>query len=506
MTRIGELLAPSKKTSYPPSYIHPTKDQLMQTIMTNVIKNTYYQNQKSQLNESVHLHKSMVTKDPLFHYKAIKFGREVGNMYLQPVIGLAAGAKVYSAEAQLALLKTMTPKRVLEYVEILKSGVFGHGFGRRQKEIVAKYLATVRSPGYYSLKYTKEIVDLLKLSHPTREVLGDNFKIYGYALGHEEAVTTEQGEFELLKELSGYKFAEVLKTSNVPWDVTTSFDQSPEAWRARAHRMPTGALVGNLATLARHNAVDAEYIRSRLTPAAIEKARLFPQNLLKAHSKVPTELKRVIEEAYVNAYANRYPFFENKKVAIVLDVSGSMGSFLQQTKESMALASMIMLSARDFDMYYFDTRLYKERTEVLGPQRSRYGRTYDVDRLPKFKEMSQAQIAQMVLNMNFLNGGGTDTGLILRYLTSQWIDYDLVIMITDEQQNAGAPAYGQWNKYHERFPHSRFFVLNVAPYKSHMIPAHDDTAICLPAKSPTVLECIKYYGVKLTDVVDASTV
>lgn len=510
-TRGGRLLSrgttPEEKMAH---YRHSPEQDLVQTIMTNLCKGTYYASQDELIKQSVDIHKIAVDRFPQFHLKALQYGRDKGNMYLQILIGLAAGSKVYTNEQMLPLLNTMTPKRVLEYLEILKSKTFGHGLGRQQKELVIAYLANKENLGYYTVKYKDEIRDILRIVHPTREDVGEEkFTTLGYTIdGVPKA--QEQIDLKALQTVNDNDelFFDYLMKANLPWDVTTTLNGSPLAWRARAARMPAGALLGNLATLERHNALDVDYVSSRLTREAIRRARLFPQNIIKAWNKAPDTMKSHLRDLLIESFTLKDEYFADTKTMVVMDVSGSMTSHVDTILDALAMSITVLISSKDFDMYYFDTELYHDGDIVLrGGSRhpslwdsgTQYYREY-----PRIVGMSPTEIVDSMLNVKqWLHGGGTDWSLPLRYILDHDIHYDLVMMISDEQQNEGSPAYELWEKY-VKDHRSRMVILNVQPYRGRVIPSGALSAICLPSRNPVVLEVIKFMGVDLVDFISAS--
>lgn len=87
--------------------------------------------------------------------------------------------------------------------------------------------------------------------------------------------------------------------------------------------------------------------------------------------------------------------------------------------------------------------------------------------------------------------GGTDTGAPVRKLRKDNIYVDNIIIITDEQQNTGSPFYRELEKYrHSINPNAKAFIVDIAPYRSAMVPPTDKNTYYIYGWSETVLHYI----------------
>jgi 60 kDa SS-A/Ro ribonucleoprotein len=70
---------------------------------------------------------------------------------------------------------------------------------------------------------------------------------------------------------------------------------------------------------------------------------------------------------------------------------------------------------------------------------------------------------------------------------------DNIIVITDEQQNAGNPFYKALGEYRRKVNgHVKVFVIDVAPYRSALVPPADPLTFYVYGWSDTVLQYISF--------------
>jgi len=101
--------------------------------------------------------------------------------------------------------------------------------------------------------------------------------------------------------------------------------------------------------------------------------------------------------------------------------------------------------------------------------------------------------------------GGTDTGAPVEKLRKDNVCVDNIIIITDEQQNTGSPFYNELEKYRRSInPNTKAFVIDIAPYRSSMVPPTDKNTHYIYGWSETVLEyiamSIKGYGSMIENI------
>jgi 60 kDa SS-A/Ro ribonucleoprotein len=208
------------------------------------------------------------------------------------------------------------------------------------------------------------------------------------------------------------------------------------------------ALLRNLATLERNGAIDKfkDQIQKNFnTPEYVKKSKILPFRFIKAFEKTSTEwVKDALRDAIENSVANLPDI--NGSTGILLDISGSMDSFMSQAA---LFAVSLAKKAKESVIYRFDTSV----------------KPFNVSMRDSI--LTQAQRIGVE--------GGTNIGEAVDYLIRNNIKRDNVILITDEQQNAGSPAFKMIQAYHRKVNNkTKFFIIDVSPYRSAMTPPEMD--------------------------------
>jgi 60 kDa SS-A/Ro ribonucleoprotein len=141
---------------------------------------------------------------------------------------------------------------------------------------------------------------------------------------------------ELAREFEAYKPASdrtAMEPPDVPFQMLTALDLSPDVWKSIARRAPWQTTRMNLNTFARHRVFEdaeltgiiADRLRNR---ELIEKARAFPYQLMIAYAQtganVPNAVREALQDAMEIAISN-VPTVSGQ-VYIFPDISGSMHS------------------------------------------------------------------------------------------------------------------------------------------------------------------------------------
>ena len=135
------------------------------------------------------------------------------------------------------------------------------------------------------------------------------------------------------------------------------------------------------------------------------------------------------------------------RTAVMLDISGSMQGQYLAAGSVLALSLLKKTGGRGRFML-FDTESEDVRVEADEPILRAAGR--------------------------ICARGGTDTGVCLERMIAQNDRCDTLIIVTDEQQNAGSPFYKRLRDYRYKVnKDARAFVVDVSPYGSAMTPPSD---------------------------------
>jgi 60 kDa SS-A/Ro ribonucleoprotein len=374
-------------------------------------------------------------------------------MRTQPVFGLAKLAgKSPSLFAKVFDKVVLTPKDLSDFTTILSSQRKGQG-GRAVKRVVGKWLVNNLND-YWIVKYGAEkgdggysLKDMIRVFHPK----GLNAAYAKYILGKEDAELPETSQiafFEKLKKASSVtEKVDLIKKGKLPHEVASTFaGKDAKVWGAI--NFPMFALLRNLATLERNGAIDefkTQIQRDFKNPDYVKKSKILPFRFLKAFEMVKNEwVKDAMRDAIESSVDNIPDFTGN--FTVLLDISGSMSSFLSQAAIFAVAAAK---KAKEDKIYLFDTR---------------------VD--PFSVSMRDSILTQ---SSKIHTRGGTDIGEAVAYLTRNKVKKDNIVLITDEQQNAGSPAFKQIAEYRKNInKNAKFFIIDVSPYRSAMTPPEMD--------------------------------
>jgi len=444
--------APSQNREGYPAWDPSIENQYLQTLLTNTLGNTFYASQDQLVKESLEVHDQMLQKDPEFAARAIVYARNEGLMRLQPVLGLA---KLFSIRPDLAewiFPKVIRiPSDLADFTSILKSLRGGEG-GRAIKRVAGKWLVENLNE-YWAIKYGAEksegysLVDMIRVYHPKS---GDPLPLFNYILGKETDLSSlpKIAAFERLKRATTdeEKVTAIIE-GRLPHEVVTPFaGDSKPVWRALVPNLPILALVRHLRTLERHGVLDEcrDHIESVLTnPDAIHKSKMFPFQFAQAFDEVRVGWVQDVLRVAVDYSLDNVPHLKGRTV-VLLDKSGSMeGRFIKVA--SLFAMGLMKRAEKDARLILFDSKA----------QDFPFSR-YD-------SALSQA--------VKIEAGGFTDVGAGVRKLIHESYDADNLIVITDEQQNDGAPFYNVlWEYKHKVNPNVKTFIVDVGPYRNALTP------------------------------------
>ena len=450
-----------------PAYSKSFKENYIQMCLTNTLGNTFYTNQKDLLKEANEYHKKMAVVDPVYMAKALAYARNVGFMRTQNILGL-----VYLSEAKMskqlfeqtfnAVIRT--PNDLSDFATMLSSVRKGQG-GRRVRSTVAKWL-TKKLNEYWIVKYGAEkkdgsysIRDMIAAFHP--KGLDSNY--FNYVFDNHEKVDFEKvlmfGAFELLKKATTEdEKAKYIRNGKLPHEVASTFaGNSVKVWTSIVPNMPLFATLRNLATMEKHSIIDAfrEHLKQKFAnPEHIKKAKILPFRFLSAMEKVNTTWVKDILRKAVEDSVSSLPEIQGK-TAILIDASGSMRNDYARIAFMLGI-SMFKKSNAEQVIVFSDI-------------------AYDITSKLSTVDSVLTQVDNWTFRpqQGYPLWGGTATDRAFLALKQQKIDN--IILITDEQQNSGYPAYQaytKWKQHNNR--NAKLFVINVAPYTNCAICPADE--------------------------------
>ena len=87
--------------------------------------------------------------------------------------------------------------------------------------------------------------------------------------------------------------------------------------------------------------------------------------------------------------------------------------------------------------------------------------------------------------------GGTNSGVGIEYLLHNGIYKDIILLITDEQQNTGHSAYRAFNEYKRRINRDALLVIvNPTTYQWHNYFQNDPSIITVNTVTPTIFKAL----------------
>lgn len=455
-----------------PAYERSLEEQYLQTLLTNTVGNTFYADKNELLKEADYIHDAMLAKDPAFAARAQGFARNEGFMRLQPLFGLAKLAKADPGLFSKAFDKVvLIPSDLQDFLTILKGQGRGEG-GRSVKRETAKFLNKVGE--YWAIKYNGQgrgysLGDTVSTAHPIAKDQKQN-AIFRYLIGKEydKELVPQIGRFEDLKRADAAEDKiKAITEGRLPHEVVTGTIKPDKAiWNAIVPQMPVFALLRNLNTLDRAGVLDEnrKLITEKLADKEVlRKSKILPFRFLNAFEQVSKGWTKDVLRQAVELTFDNLPEIPGK-TAVFLDVSGSMNGQYLRIGSVFALA-LFKKTKGNGVFWVFDTR-------TLDPKASLHDSI-----------LSQAERIHPL--------GGTDTGAPVRTLIHKKEKVDNIIIITDEQQNNGSPFYRELLAYRNKIsPSAKAFVVDIAPYRSAMVPPADKLSWYVYGWSDTVLQYI----------------
>ena len=332
---------------------------------------------------------------------------------------------------------------LFQFVEAVKSF---RGWGRSLKNAVANwYLSkTPQDLSYQLVKYQQRNGwshrDLIRLSHPKTDScsLNDAFK---WAVGKWDKVEVVDREdlspilgFEQSKKADDkQQIISLITDFNLPREcIPTKFLNDKEVWAALLEKMPMTAMIRNLGKMSNVGLLTqfsdaAGSICERLVDVdRLKKAYIHPLSVLLAlktyqsgHGfrgslswKVIPQISDALNEAFYKAFTLVKP--TNKRWVLGVDVSGSMGSLINNTNLSCAevAAALSMVTVRTEKNYCVWG--FADKMRELNLNRS----------------MSLEDVLSRTRRMNF---GATDCALPMITALKAKLPVDVFVVLTDSE-------------------------------------------------------------------------
>jgi 60 kDa SS-A/Ro ribonucleoprotein len=445
------------------AYSHDNKHALAQLAATGCLNRTFYATAETQLQQVLDLVANVPTE---FVAKTAIFARERGFMKDMPALLTAVIAARQDSETLAKVFpRTIDNGKMLRnFIQIIRSGVTGRkSLGTAPKRLVRRWFESRTAEDIFrqSVGNAPSLADVLKIVHPKPDSK-DKEALYGWILGKEYNYEFLPG---IVKQFEDFKKKNSKDIPNVPFEMLTALELDTDAWCEIAKNARWQWTRMNLNTMQRHGVFAksgmVDLVAKKLVDCeAIEKARVFPYQLLAAYINVgveiPAKITNALQDALEIATAN-VPKVKGK-VYVLVDVSGSMshpatgvryGSTSKVTcVDVAALISSVVLRKND-------------EAEVIPFS----DRMKEISLNPRDSVMTNATKIRAVL------GGGTNCSAPLAMLNEKQAKGDLVFLISDNQ--SWIDTYGgscgptrlmdEWTKFRGRNHGAKLVVLDIQP-------------------------------------------
>lgn len=440
------------------------KHALAQYAVTGCLNGTFYADAETQLQRVLELASAA---GPEFTAKVAVYGRERGHMKDMPAL-LCAALSVLDAEKLKAVFPRVCDdgKMVRNFVQILRSGVVGRkSLGSVPKKLVQQWLAGRTDEQLFraTVGQSPSLADVVKMVHPRPES-AQRKAFYGWLLGREHDAATLP---ECVRALEAYKRGESKEVPEVPFQMLTALNLGQAEWTAIARRAPWQMTRMNLNSFARHGVFGdrkvTKLVAERLRePANVRKARVFPYQLMVAHSQaeesVPGEVREALQDAMEVALEN-VPEIAGR-VVVCPDVSGSMQSPVTGHRKGSTTAVRCL----DVAALVAAALVRKNRGAEVLPFSDD---VVPVRLNPRDSVLTNAKV------LAGLPSGGTNCSAPLRRLNAEDASADLVVMVSDNQSWVDGEGGGrstatmaEWELFRRRNPAARLVCLDIQPYGS----------------------------------------
>ena len=488
----GKLLARpnAKNREGAPAYALDPRAKLAQLAMTGTLSPTFYASGAAQLADVIEVAAKV---EPAFIAKAAIYARRKGQMKDMPALLLAVLSGLDARLFSLAFPRVVDNGKMLRtFVQIMRSGTAGRkSLGSRPKRMVEAWLnnATDRQILQAAVGQSPSLADVIKMVHP-KPANAERRALYAYLIGKPYDVALVP---DAVRAFETFKRDASAPVPDVPFQMLTSLDLTPEHWGAIAKTAGWQMLRMNLNTFDRQCVFAipgmAEEIAGRLKDEAeIRKSRVLPYQLMMAYmaasNDVPGIVREALQDAMEIAIANVPAIAGN--VVICPDVSGSMSSPATGYRKGATSAVRCI----DVAALVAAAMLRVNTSARVLPFE---GRVVDVQVNPRDTVMTNAA------KLAAICGGGTDCSAPLAKLNAERAKIDLVVFISDNQSWMDARTADrtglmtEWTKIKARNPHAKLVCVDIQPYGTTQAPERDDV-LNVGGFSDAVFEVIEAFA------------
>jgi len=481
------------------------QDSLVRVMMTGILKNQYYRSVDNMLDEIKPLMIRAAKTEPEFLLKAACFARDANmkGMVKLGIVALQGQAdesflnNYRNRLAIIALLGTFHPGQLIQFVELVKSRVFGRGFGARPQKWVRTVMENWDAERLetYTLKYPKHLNSLVRLVHPRYSDARGN--IVKYVLNEKIVGGVRQAAVESMKKTnSSSRRAKLMLEHNIPWDVVKGFAgmNDPDMCMAMMTQMGLSALLLNMRSLEQHGVFNSqEGLKAlELKLDEVKRGRAIAIDFAKPYLYTSsTTVKNKLVKAMVSSLDAPMPYLENARVGVSIDISASMAGEALLTA---GLLAVPFLKAENLWFTTFDTQLHEEEHSTENDNGVSWG--WSNGSCPRISGLSRTDQVKKLLGLR--TGGGTNVAISLQEATRQNRKLDLMVIVTDEQQNSGTPLMTAWKEYKRKVnPHAKLWIVNANNYQWHSANFDGPDVTIYQTMTPAMFKNLRYFNTDL---------
>lgn len=474
------------------AYAMPPAEALAQLACTSFFGNTFYVSAETQLKDVINL---AAKCDDVFVAQVSRYSRKAGYLKDAPAVLLAYLYGKKSPEFTEALFNEVIDnvKMLSNFVMALRSSQFGRrSLGTVGSKLIDRWLAS-RSLDYLwrqSIAKDPSLGDIIKLAHARPQISATDktedkarAALYRMLIGKELA----PDQFGLLPELvrATLEFRAAMTADAaacqlalpvVPFNMLDSLPLRVEHWLQLFENGGYMFTRMNLATALRQQVFkDPEAVKlvaAKLADAEqVIAARQFPYQILQARQaalrdpEMPTAIRMALHAAMEAATAS-CPAIPGR-IIVAVDCSGSMSSPATGARgdatSTATYADIAALFAACVLRKNPDTRVMTFATEA------------------SYVAVDPADTVMTTAEKLAKAGGGTDTSAPLRKLAYEQTEFDLFILISDNEgwrdsSDGGRPgSVSAWDKCKAVNPNARQVRINISPNATDQLPKRDDT-------------------------------
>jgi 60 kDa SS-A/Ro ribonucleoprotein len=451
------------------AYSRDKESELAQYVVTGCLNGTYYASAKEQLDTVLGLaHKC--SSD--FLARCAAYGHKTARMKDTPALLLAVLLTREDVESKDLLRKTFNvvctnAKMVRNFVQVVRSGVTGRkNLGSTGQRLIQKWLRNRTATALFkdSIGNSPSLADVVKMVHPRPENT-EKEAFYSWLLGKEKHSLATLPP--LLRHYEDYKAGRTTVVPEVNFQMLASLPLGKKEWTEIARNASWNTARMNLNTFLRHDVFDNETVVREVANKLsngdlVRKNNVFPYQLLTTYQntegKVPAKLSLALQQALEIATEN-VPDFGGKRVAVLVDTSGSMSSAVTGNRGTATSVTTCV----DVAGLIAASVLRKNPETVVVPFDTC---VHDVTLNPMDSVMTNAKKLAR-------NGGGTNCACALEHLNAKNWKGDLVIYVSDNESwyKPASAALGyrstgvatEWAKFKKRNPNAKMVCIDIQP-------------------------------------------